>query len=280
MQCGFYTMKSTKSKSPGKIFFTLLSIMIIFTGVCYILAACHIYFTGGRVPYSREVVGEHLLWLLLPSLITVVMTVVGFFTSLFDKVDVPVEEEPSANEVVSPMPKLKKLLSKFDEGSSSDEVKLRLKEQRGKRSLALLVAILASVVSLIASSFILLDFERFTVKNINLDIAFASLIIFLAVALAGFAWGIYDRINAKATSEEISTIRSAIKESPALLVNSKETEKKGFSEIIFSDTAKTVLRVAFFSLSVILIVLGILNGGMADVLGKAVNICTECIGLG
>ena len=273
-------MKSTKSKSPGKIFFTLLSIMIIFTGVCYILAACHIYFTGGQHPYSREVVGEHLLWLLLPSLLTVIMTVVGFFTSLFDKVDVPVEEEPSANEVVSPMPKLKKLLSKFDEGSSSDEVKLRLKEQRGKRSLALWVAILASVVSLIASSFILLDFERFTVKNINLDIAFASLIIFLAVALAGFAWGIYDRINAKATSEEISTIRSAIKESPALLVNSKGTEKKGFSEIIFSDTAKAVLRVAFFSLSVILIILGVLNGGMADVLGKAVNICTECIGLG
>ena len=280
MQCGFYTMKSTKSKSPGKIFFTLLSIMIIFTGVCYILAACHIYFTGGQTPYSREIVGKYLLWLLLPSLITVVMTVVGFFTSLFDKVDVPTEDEPSADALVSPMPKLKKLLSKFDEGSSSDEVKLRLKEQRGKRSLALLVAILASVVSLIASSFILLDFERFTVENLNLDIAFASLLIFLAVALAGFAWGIYGRINARAINDEISIIRSAIKESPELLVNSKETGKKEFSEIIFSDTAKVVLRVAFFSLSVILIVLGILNGGMADVLGKAVNICTECIGLG
>ena len=26
--------------------------------------------------------------------------------------------------------------------------------------------------------------------------------------------------------------------------------------------------------------LGVLNGGMADVLGKAIRICTECIGLG
>ncbi|MBE6586468.1 MAG: thioredoxin [Ruminococcaceae bacterium] len=28
------------------------------------------------------------------------------------------------------------------------------------------------------------------------------------------------------------------------------------------------------------VVLGVLNGGMADVLGKAIRICTECIGLG
>ena len=30
----------------------------------------------------------------------------------------------------------------------------------------------------------------------------------------------------------------------------------------------------------IMIVLGINNGGMRDVLIKAINICTECIGLG
>ena len=29
-----------------------------------------------------------------------------------------------------------------------------------------------------------------------------------------------------------------------------------------------------------LIVLGVLNGGLRDVLVKAVNLCTECIGLG
>ncbi len=273
-------MKSTKSKSQGKIFFTLLSIMIIFTGACYIMAALHIYFTGGATPYSHATVVEHLIWLLLPSLVTVVMTVVGFCTCLFDKDDVPTEDEPSGEAVISPLPKLKMLLSRFDESSSSDEVKLRLKEQKGKRYAALTVAILASAVSLIASALLLLDVERFTVENLNLDIALASLIIILLGALAGFAWGIYGRVMAKAINEEISIIRSAIKENPELLVSSKETETKGFSEIIFSDTAKGVLRVAFFSLSVILIILGILNGGMADVLGKAIKICTECIGLG
>lgn len=33
-------------------------------------------------------------------------------------------------------------------------------------------------------------------------------------------------------------------------------------------------------LAVLLIGLGIINGGLWDVLVKAINICTECIGLG
>ena len=40
------------------------------------------------------------------------------------------------------------------------------------------------------------------------------------------------------------------------------------------------VRMALYALALILIVLGIRNGGMRDVLIKAINICTECIGLG
>lgn len=40
------------------------------------------------------------------------------------------------------------------------------------------------------------------------------------------------------------------------------------------------LRLALLVLALTLIVLGVLNGGLHSVLIKAVNICTECIGLG
>ena len=40
------------------------------------------------------------------------------------------------------------------------------------------------------------------------------------------------------------------------------------------------VRIALYALAVVMIVLGINNGGMRDVLIKAINICTECIGLG
>ncbi len=47
-----------------------------------------------------------------------------------------------------------------------------------------------------------------------------------------------------------------------------------------SSRLKTCTRVFVFALSAVLIVLGIVNGGLYDVFVKAVNICTECIGLG
>jgi len=40
------------------------------------------------------------------------------------------------------------------------------------------------------------------------------------------------------------------------------------------------LRLSLYVLALVLILLGIVNGGLWDVLVKAINICTECIGLG
>ena len=44
--------------------------------------------------------------------------------------------------------------------------------------------------------------------------------------------------------------------------------------------AVSFLRVALYVLAIVFIVLGVMNGGLYDVLVKAINICTECIGLG
>lgn len=40
------------------------------------------------------------------------------------------------------------------------------------------------------------------------------------------------------------------------------------------------MRKILILLAIALIAIGVLNGGARDVLVKAVNICTECIGLG
>ena len=44
--------------------------------------------------------------------------------------------------------------------------------------------------------------------------------------------------------------------------------------------AVRIARLAILCLGVLFIVLGVMNGGSRDVLIKAINICTECIGLG
>lgn len=44
--------------------------------------------------------------------------------------------------------------------------------------------------------------------------------------------------------------------------------------------ASPALRALLYAAAIALIALGVMNGGLRDVLIKAINICTECIGLG
>lgn len=47
-----------------------------------------------------------------------------------------------------------------------------------------------------------------------------------------------------------------------------------------SEKAVTIARLTILSIGILFIILGVVNGGSRDVLVKAINICTECIGLG
>ena len=47
-----------------------------------------------------------------------------------------------------------------------------------------------------------------------------------------------------------------------------------------ADQRTRILRTAVLVIALILIILGILNGGLEDVLAKGAAICTECVGLG
>ncbi len=47
-----------------------------------------------------------------------------------------------------------------------------------------------------------------------------------------------------------------------------------------ADRKTVILRVTVLAIAVILIILGILNGGLEDVLAKGATVCAECVGLG
>lgn len=63
-----------------------------------------------------------------------------------------------------------------------------------------------------------------------------------------------------------------------LLQGSDRSESAAQPSVTESSAGR--IRVVLYLLAVAFIVLGVLNGGLRDVLVKAINICTECIGLG
>ena len=75
-------------------------------------------------------------------------------------------------------------------------------------------------------------------------------------------------LSGQSARRELEILKSAPKKSPEPVAF---TEKKG---------ALPVLRIALYAAAFVLLALGVANGGLWDVLVKAVNICTECIGLG
>ena len=64
---------------------------------------------------------------------------------------------------------------------------------------------------------------------------------------------------------------------PAFRVSRTETESAADSA---EEERRRKMRLVFIAAAAVLIVAGILNGGAADTLIKAVTICSECIGLG
>lgn len=56
--------------------------------------------------------------------------------------------------------------------------------------------------------------------------------------------------------------------------------QKEYGEAQPAGSRLTRLRTAILVIAIVFIVLGVMNGGLRDVLVKAINICTECIGLG
>ena len=64
--------------------------------------------------------------------------------------------------------------------------------------------------------------------------------------------------------------------SPCLHGLNRFFEKRGAQKVMSVKTMRLILLI----IAVLLIAVGAANGGARDVLVKAINICTECIGLG
>ena len=56
--------------------------------------------------------------------------------------------------------------------------------------------------------------------------------------------------------------------------------KNNFGKLLNSNKFVYGTRLVVFCVAVAFVIVGIINGGAGDVLMKAINICTECIGLG
>ena len=262
-------MTSEKKRRLHKVYGVVLSVLILLTGGCLAISCISIY-KSGDAPFTYESIAAHFDRIAIPVYLCIGGVLGGFLVTLVW----PLEEKsfkPRREEGVV----LKRLTARLDtELCDAETLASIFRERRMRR----IVTVTATVVGVASFAYpLLLCFKKgaFTVENLNGDVIAASLAVLPAAVLALTA-GIAARLLCGASvSRETALVKAALAAGhKKTAVTSDVTPKADRPRV------RLAIRSAILAIAVLLIILGVCNGGMADVLGKAIRICTECIGLG
>ena len=243
-------------KNLHRIYGIILSASAIIAGICLMIACVGIYNSGDR-PYSPEAVKTAFSSIAIPVYIFLVLVIGGFILDGFFPV-------PKAK--VFPPKQYEAMLTKLYLNATPQQQNSRARKTRRLHScISLILLILGSGVFLAYA----LNGNNFDTKQVTESMIKAMYLLLPCMAVP-FGYALFASCYAKASIiQEIDALKGegcTMKQSPA----SVNTPNK----------ALHIARWAFLGAGIVILVFGFLTGGTADVLTKAVNLCTECIGLG
>ncbi len=245
------------------------SLLLAVCGGC-LIAACLAIYDGGSGTFSREAVTAQLDWIALPVIRCLVGVAVGAVLTLV----LPLEpRKPKGN--MTPSDAIRRLSARVDDASCPAELTAARKKEQTFRLVLRLLAVAVCVVVAIPCVLYLFDLSNFDDIGAGLteDILAAMKLVLPAAAVGLSAWIVVTFACHLSLKRELDIVKAALKAAPA-------KEKKPAKTKLDSGRAVWIVRGAVLLVAVVFIVLGIINGGMNDVLQKAIRICTECIGLG
>ncbi len=260
----------SKNNRIHKLYGIVTSVSAIVAGICLIAACLHIYRNGVAADaaqiYTRQIVAESFAKIAVPVYVCLALVLGGVVLNLV----LPVE-----NAKVKPEKNLPLILSRLHEKTdlASCDENLRnaiAKEQkRRKHMVALCLGLL---------TFGLVMFLRYGTNPNNWGTnstpsmvgAMYRMLGCLPVPFLVTVFAAYRSRKSMAT--EIELMRQASAQAP------KAAEKAEVKTR--SRKPVNIARIVILAAAVVLVVLGACNEGTKDILTKAVNICTECVGLG
>ncbi len=265
-----------KSAKIRLIYSIFLGVFTVAVGLAIICVAADIYYSGKDtgVIYSRAIVGEKLTALAIPLIFLIAAIILG---AVF-----PLYKVKAARAPESTLTKLQMRIPQSGEGMEFTAAKNAFKKAAIIRLVAWLVALSVALAGAIATLCYLVNTVQFSGKDITSEIfkLVKNILPWLCVAFAA-------TIGATVTSgifanKQIAAAKTMIKNGDKSTVAQKSVFKVIWiiKSVIAYPAFVWAVRGCVFTLAVVFIILGIINGGANDVLVKAINICTECIGLG
>lgn len=269
-------MNKLNIETIRRIYFIFTGVFVIAMGITFICVAADIYYTGDGVnaAFIREVVAERLLQLAIPFIVLIGVIAVGFLFPVFDHIVKP-NNTPRSLRILE-----KKWLALDQRKESCMPEKNYLKWTNAKR----IVLVAESVVmfsSAVAVLCYLFNTAHFLGQNVTSEVLMMVKHV-LPWIISSFTVIIFTScFNAFADLKRLRELKNLVSSCGAAEHEKEQTHtvhkvNKSFE----NDKFVWILRVIILILAILFIVFGTLNGGARDVMIKAINICTECIGLG
>lgn len=268
-------MSQEKLRKIHLIYGIVLSVIIVVTGLCFIVSCVDIYRSGLR-PFTYESINSHFMAIIVPVILCIVGIVGGMVVSCFPL------EKVKIKGIIDTGAILNKMSRKIDISKCDLDTQSKINKERKLRLYTNIFCIDAIVVSLVISLIYMLNKNNFPAEDINAEMVNAMLFV-IPCAVVGLA-SIFATVLIGSASyvRELNLVKQALKVSRQQSAVSGQQATKANTALDASSNEKILLgaRLSILVIAVVFIIVGIFNGGMADVLQKAINICTECIGLG
>lgn len=260
----------------NKIYKIAISILSILLGALMILFVFTIYFNGKAIRessdptyqiYTREIVGKYLGYLLIPFILWVLVIIAGlvinYLFPINDKKKIKISEIETYFMIKHKIP--------LNDENYSNELKIINNEQK-KRKIGFIIVSVISLLCMIFPARYLFNFSNFTTIEMSAIEEAKKMVlnVFPWIIGAFVLFGGYIYYMSNSIKKELNEIRNILKTYKS---TSKWKMKK--TNILHINIVRACIGVV----AVVFIVLGIFNGGVDNVIAKAVNICTECIGL-
>lgn len=259
-------MTSNLARKIRLVYGVILSISIAAAGICLMAACVGIYRTGDH-PFSREVVANAFRPIAVPVYLCLGLTILGFPLSWW----LPGEQRKlragKQNALI-----LEKLHDKTDLNRCDEPLRNAVAAQQKSRAVHRAIRSGLLVISGVIFLAYVLSGDRFLLPDINSSMVRAMGILLPCLAVT-FGYAVFTAYhNSASVKKEIELMKQASASAPKMAGEKKDNT---------SGEEKTrAIRCVVLALAVVLLVYGFLTGGTADVLTKAINICTECVGLG
>ena len=256
-------MTEHSARSLRRIYGLALSAILILTGICLMVQCCRIYYTGDGT-FSPEIVAAHFSPIAIPVYLCLAIVVLGFVLEAVLPAGKSRKAVDKNYELI-----LEKLHGKTDLSACGEDLQAKVAQEQQARKRHKIVSIALMIICSVIFLVFALNGNNFHQREITESLVRAMYLL-VPCAVIPFGYAVFSAYHRRASIlREIELLKSAEANRTPVPVEPKKYDK-----------IMTVCRWAILAVAVAIFVYGYLAGGTADVLTKAINICTECVGLG